>query len=61
MEEEMLTVLDVARVLKVGRNTVYVLMYSGALESVKIGACRRIRRAALREYIDGLRASGHVA
>jgi excisionase family DNA binding protein len=61
MEEEMLTVLDVARTLKVGRNTVYVLIYSGALESVKIGSCRRIRREALREYVDGLRAPGHVA
>jgi excisionase family DNA binding protein len=61
VEEEMLTVLDVARVLKVARNTVYVLIYSGALESVKIGACRRIRREALREYIEGLRESGRVA
>jgi hypothetical protein len=35
-EAEILTVLDVARILRVGKNTAYGLINSGTLSSIKI-------------------------
>jgi excisionase family DNA binding protein len=40
--------------LDVGRTTVYALMASGELQSVKIGRCRRIPAAALQAYVERL-------
>jgi excisionase family DNA binding protein len=51
----LLSVPDVARELGCGRDTVYVLIGSGQLSSVRIaGRLRRIRRSDLDAYIDGL-------
>ncbi|MGH8992265.1 MAG: helix-turn-helix domain-containing protein [Acidimicrobiia bacterium] len=50
-----LTVPDVARALKVGRDKVYDAINAGELESVKIGSARRIPREALDAYIRRLR------
>jgi excisionase family DNA binding protein len=44
--------------LDVGRTTVYTLMASGELKSVKIGRSRRITADALREYVVRLEAGG---
>jgi len=44
--------------LDVGRTTVYALMASGALQSVKIGRSRRITAAALEEYVGRLAQAG---
>jgi excisionase family DNA binding protein len=41
-----------------GRTTVYALMKSGELRSVKIGRSRRIPAAALEEYVGRLVAAG---
>ena len=38
----------------VGRTTVYQLMASGELKSIKIGRSRRIPAAALEEYVGRL-------
>lgn len=46
---------EVAECLNIGRSKVYELMRAGALESVRIGACRRVPRTAVEEYIDRLR------
>ncbi|WP_246456498.1 helix-turn-helix domain-containing protein [Nocardioides mesophilus] len=48
---------EVAECLNVGRSKVYELMRAGALESVQIGACRRVPRAAVTAYVESLRAN----
>jgi excisionase family DNA binding protein len=40
--------------LATGRTTIYALMASGELESVKIGRSRRITAAALEAYVGRL-------
>ncbi|WP_327235963.1 helix-turn-helix domain-containing protein [Streptomyces sp. NBC_01317] len=47
---------EAAEVLSVGRSTVYELMAQGALEYVKLGRSRRIRRSALEGYVAALPA-----
>ena len=52
---------DVARRLQLGRTTVYDLIRSGRLRSVKVGACRRVTPAALAEFVTQLSAEGEAA
>lgn len=47
--------------LDVGRSTIYELMASGELRSVKIGRSRRIPEDALQEYIKRLQSCGRSA
>jgi excisionase family DNA binding protein len=47
---------EVAQALNVGRSTVFELLRTGELRSVKIGALRRIPADAVAEYLDGLGA-----
>ena len=49
---------EAARLLGVGRSTLYVLMASEALPSVRIGRARRIPLAALHAYIAALGSDG---
>ena len=58
MVKVLLTPEEVADALGIGRTKVYELILVGALESVKIGACRRIPADALAAYVDLLRAKG---
>lgn len=48
----MLKVPEVARSLAVGRSTVYKLLNTGALSSVRIGGARRIPAASLVAYLS---------
>jgi excisionase family DNA binding protein len=48
---------EVARSLGVSRTTVFELMRSGALRSVKIGAARRVSATALAEFVAALEAA----
>lgn len=51
----LLTVNEVAAELGCGRDTVYSLLTTGALPSVRLGArLRRIRRSDLDNYINSL-------
>lgn len=51
----LLSVAEVAAELGCGRDTVYALLTSGALPSVRLGRrLRRIRRADLTRYVDAL-------
>jgi excisionase family DNA binding protein len=52
--ERLLTAAEAAEVLHVGRSKVYELMAGGLLRSVKIGRCRRVTLAALRDYLAEL-------
>ena len=48
----LLTVTEVCAALGLSRPTVYVLIDSGDLKSLKIGRSRRISTRALQEFID---------
>ncbi len=50
----LLTVPQAAEMLGVGRSTVYGLISSGALNSVRVGGSRRIPVHALQAYVAGL-------
>ena len=45
---------EAASMLSVARSTVYVLIASGELPSVKIGKSRRLRVEDIEEYVDRL-------
>ena len=53
----LLTPTEAARALGIGRSKLYELMQEGALESVHIGACRRIPTDALLTLVAELRGS----
>ncbi len=54
----LLSVAEVAAELGCGRDTVYALLSSGALPSVRLGGrLRRIRRTDLTAYVESLGAS----
>ena len=57
MESILLKPEEVAEYLNIGRSKVYELMRGGALESVQIGTCRRVPRAAMQAYVEDLRAN----
>lgn len=46
-----------AKVLDLGVRTVWGLVHSGEIESIKIGSARRIPRAALVAYVEKLRGA----
>ncbi|HET6483797.1 MAG TPA: helix-turn-helix domain-containing protein [Actinoplanes sp.] len=54
MSVDLLTVDDVMARLQVGRHTVYHLIRTRRLHSVRIGRCRRIPAIALTAYLDTL-------
>jgi len=51
----LLTVEEAGRTMRAGRSTVYELIKSGELESVKIGRIRRIPVDAVQTYVTSLR------
>ena len=50
-ELQLFTVVEVAKLLGVGRSKVYELLYAGELRSVKIGGSRRVRYSDLGDYV----------
>jgi excisionase family DNA binding protein len=55
MKKLLLTPEKTAEVMGIGRTKVYELLRAGIIDSVRIGACRRVPVAALHDYLDGLR------
>lgn len=49
---QLLAVPDVARLLSVGRSTVYELMNAGEIEAVKVLNARRVLVVSVQQYID---------
>ncbi len=58
MDKLLLTPVEAADVLGVGRSKVYELMRTGALGSVRIDSCRRIPVEDLSALVSRLRAAG---
>jgi len=54
-DQLLLTPTEAARALGIGRSKLYELMQDGILESVHIGACRRIPTDALLALVAALR------
>lgn len=61
LDRLLLTPEEAAVALGISRRTVYALLASRALDSVKIGALRRVPVDCLREYVQALRTSGGAA
>jgi excisionase family DNA binding protein len=55
-EPILLTPTEAAKALGIGRSKLYELLQAGVLESVHIGACRRIPAEALSDLVARLRA-----
>ncbi|CAM4344460.1 excisionase family DNA binding protein [Paenibacillus endophyticus] len=49
--EDILTVNDLADMLKIGKNTAYQLINTGQIKSVKLGRIHRIPRQNVIDYI----------
>jgi excisionase family DNA binding protein len=54
----LLTVEEAADRLRIGRTTMYALVSSGAVESVKVGRLRRVPVEAVDAYVTVLRTTG---
>jgi excisionase family DNA binding protein len=50
----LLTVMETAKILRIQRAKVYLLIESGSLQAVKIGAAWRVRRDSLEELVGPL-------
>lgn len=55
VEAVLLTVEEAAERLHIGRTTMYALVSSGAVESVKVGRLRRVPVECLAAYVTVLR------
>ena len=58
-DQLLVTPVEAARRLSVGRTTIYELMSSGELQSVNIGRCRRVPVSSLSSFVS--RLIGNVA
>ncbi len=56
MDKLLLTPVEAATALGIGRSKVYELLRSGELPSVRIGACRRIPAEGLTAFLGALLA-----
>jgi excisionase family DNA binding protein len=54
----LLTMIEAARVLSIGRTTMYELVGTGDLDVVHIGRSARVPVAALEQYVERRRAEG---
>ncbi|MGH7693089.1 MAG: helix-turn-helix domain-containing protein [Candidatus Dormibacteria bacterium] len=52
MNKLLYTTAEAAKVLSIGRSTLYLLLGRGEIESVKVGALRRISPSALDSYVE---------
>jgi excisionase family DNA binding protein len=49
--EELYTVIEVAKILKIGKNKVYDLIHAGLLPVIKLGGIK-IRSTSLHKFLD---------
>jgi len=55
MDKLLLTPVEAAAVLGIGRSKLYELMQTGQLPSVRIGACRRVPSDVVHRFVADLR------
>jgi excisionase family DNA binding protein len=53
----LVSVEEAARILAVGRTTIYELIAAGDLEAIHVGRCRRVPFAALHTFVQNRRAA----
>jgi excisionase family DNA binding protein len=58
MDKLLLTPLEAAQALGIGRSKLYELLQSGQLTSVRIGSCRRVPLDAVHDLLAELRRTG---
>ena len=51
MDKVLLTTVEAAQALGIGRSKLYELLQTGRLASVRIGACRRIPAASVHRFV----------
>lgn len=56
-DQTLLTVREVADVMRVSTMTVYRLIKAGDLDALRVGAHLRIHRSALRDYVQSHRVA----
>jgi excisionase family DNA binding protein len=57
MDKLLLTPVEAAQALGIGRSKIYELLSSGELDSVRIGNCRRVPAEALHNFLVDLSSS----
>ena len=57
-DKRLFTVPQTQVMLGVGRTTLWNMIASGEIESVRIGRSRRITAEAIDQFVEGLRAKG---
>lgn len=55
MDKLLLTPVEAATALGIGRSKLYELIQTDQLASVRIGSCRRVPADALKSFLQGLR------
>lgn len=55
---DLLTVEEAAKRLRIGRTSMYRLVSTGDVETVKVGRLRRVPPECLAEYVARLRSAG---
>jgi excisionase family DNA binding protein len=61
MTDEILTLPEVARLLKVAEKTVYTMAQRGALPAFKVGGQWRFKRADIDAWIERRKLEGNAA
>jgi excisionase family DNA binding protein len=59
VEQEWLTVAQIAEQLKLHVMTVYRLIHAGRLGAVKVGRSYRVEKSTFDKYLDEVRTSGN--
>ena len=57
MDKQLLTPIEAAEALGIGRSKLYELIQSGQLSSVRIGTCRRIPADVVHRFVADLKMS----
>ena len=54
-DRRLVTISAAARLLALGRNTVYRLIETGRLDTVELNGCKRVTMKSIKEFTDGNR------
>jgi len=54
-ESRLVTIAGAARLLSLGRNTVYKLILTGRLDTIELNGCKRVTMRSIHAFINGER------